>query len=86
MQRLDPLQRLEPLQRFDPFRKEALTSVHLDDGCQKHPTIGLVAATCSYVPSFFPIWGNHKTFSWEPFLERTVARNQTLSWSVDYEF
>jgi hypothetical protein len=53
---------------------------------QKHPTIGLVAATCSYVPSFFPIWGNHKTFSWEPFLERTVARNQALSWSVDYEF
>jgi hypothetical protein len=41
---------------------------------QRHPTLGLVAATCSYVPSFFPIWGNCNTFSFEPYLEQTVAR------------
>ena len=53
---------------------------------QKHPKLGLIASTCSYIPSFFPIWGNKNTFSWEPFLERTVARGQALSWSVAYEF
>lgn len=53
---------------------------------QKHPVIGLVAATCSYQPAFFPIWGNTKTFSWEPFLERTLFKQQTLDWWIDYEF
>jgi hypothetical protein len=53
---------------------------------QKHPKLGLVATTCSYVPDFFPIWGNTNTFSWEPYYERTVAPNQTLAWWIDYEF
>jgi hypothetical protein len=53
---------------------------------QKHPLLGLVAATCSYAPTFFPIWGNTNTFSWEPYLERTVATGQSLNWSIDYEF
>ena len=53
---------------------------------QKHPTLGLVSATCSYVPSFFPIWGNANTFSWEPFLERTIAPKQDTAWWIDYEF
>ncbi len=53
---------------------------------QRHPALGLVAATCSYVPSFFPIWGNQNTFSWEPFLERMLARGQELTWWIDYDF
>ena len=53
---------------------------------QKHPVLGLVAATCSYVPSFFPIWGNRQTFSWEPFFERTLAPGQEANWWIDYEF
>ncbi|MFL5800138.1 MAG: hypothetical protein ACJ8CR_00035 [Roseiflexaceae bacterium] len=53
---------------------------------QRHPMLGLVAATCSYVPSFFPIWGNQHTFSWEPFLERTLAIGQELTWWIDYDF
>ena len=53
---------------------------------QKHPALGLIAATLSYVPAFFPIWGNKNTFSWEPFLERTVFRGQTLRWYIEYEF
>jgi hypothetical protein len=53
---------------------------------QRHPSVGLVAATCSYVPSFFPIWGNPYTFSWEPYLERTIMRGQELAWSIDYDF
>jgi hypothetical protein len=53
---------------------------------QKHPLLGLIAATCSYIPSYFPIWGNPQTFSWEPFLERTVGAGQELAWWIDYDF
>jgi hypothetical protein len=53
---------------------------------QRHPTLGLVAGSCSYTPDFFPIWGNPQTFSWEPFLERTVASGQLLEWHIDYHF
>jgi hypothetical protein len=53
---------------------------------QKHPKLGLAAATCSYIPTYFPIWGNPHTFSWEPFLERTVGGGQEASWWIDYEF
>jgi hypothetical protein len=53
---------------------------------QRHPALGLVAATFSYTPCFFPIWGNHNTFSWEPFLERSVAPGQSTQWSVSFDF
>jgi hypothetical protein len=53
---------------------------------QRHPLLGQVSATCSYAPDFFPIWGNPNTFSWEPFLERTLAPGQELRWWIDYDF
>ncbi len=53
---------------------------------QRHRTLGLVVATCSYVPSLFPIWGNQHTFSWEPFFERTLAIGQETTWWIDYDF
>lgn len=53
---------------------------------QKHPQLGLIAATCSYVPAFFPIWGNQNTFSWEPYYERTIAPGQETTWWIDYDF
>ena len=53
---------------------------------QRHPLLGLVAGTCSYIPSFFPIWGNPHTFSWEPYLERTIGAGQELEWWIDYDF
>lgn len=53
---------------------------------QKHPKLGLVAGTCSYIPDYFPIWGNPRTFSWEPYLERTVGSKQEIVWWIDYEF
>lgn len=53
---------------------------------QRHPLLGLVAATCSYAPTFFPIWGNEHTFSWEPFFERTLAWGQETTWWVEYDF
>ncbi len=53
---------------------------------QRHPLLGMVSATCSYVPDFFPIWGNGNTFSWEPFYERMIAPGQSLEWFIDYDF
>jgi len=53
---------------------------------QLHPLLGQVSAHCSYIPDFFSIWGNGATFSWEPYLERTVAGGQSFSWWIDYQF
>lgn len=53
---------------------------------QRHPQLGLVTATTSYIPGFFPIWGNANTFSWEPFLDATIEPGQTLEWGIDYDF
>jgi len=53
---------------------------------QRHPVVGLVAASLSYIPRYFPIWGNARTFSWEPFHERTIWEEQEAEWSIDYHF
>ena len=53
---------------------------------QRHPQLGLIQATCSYIPTFFPIWGNQHTFSWEPFFERSLAPRQEVTWWIDYDF
>lgn len=53
---------------------------------QRHPLLGTVTATCSYDPTYFPIWGNPRTFSWEPFLERTVGPGLAAEWQIDYDF
>lgn len=53
---------------------------------QRHDQLGLIGATCSYVPSYFPIWGNQNTFSWEPFFQTIVAPENTASWWLDYHF
>lgn len=68
---------------YQPLDHEATTNLVV---VQKHPALGLAAATCSYVPAFFPIWGNTRTFSWEPFFERTLAPGQGADWWIDYEF
>jgi len=53
---------------------------------QKHPKLGLVAATCSFAPAFMPIWGNCNTFSFEPFYELTLGLGQEAQWSITYDF
>ena len=53
---------------------------------QRHPLLGQLTATCSFAPDFFPIWGNQNTFSWEPFLERSLASGQAYAWQIDYDF
>ena len=53
---------------------------------QRHPKLGQLCGTCSYTPDFLPIWGNQFTFSWEPYLERTLAERHKLEWRIDYDF
>lgn len=53
---------------------------------QRHPKVGLVTGSFTYVPRFFPIWGNSNTFSWEPYFENSVARGQELAWGISYDF
>ena len=53
---------------------------------QRHPVLGLVSGVTSYTPAFFPIWGNSRTFSWEPYLEETIGAGGKLAWWVDYVF
>jgi hypothetical protein len=53
---------------------------------QRHPKLGLIAATCSYAPAYFPIWGNKNTFSFEPYYQRDVAPGEEASWSITYDF
>lgn len=53
---------------------------------QRHPLLGQVSATTDYVPTYFPIWGNENTVSWEPMIERTIAPGQKVRWGLDYDF
>lgn len=53
---------------------------------QRHPGLGLLAAECSYVPSFIAVWGNANTFSFEPYTEQTVEAGETSTWSITYDF
>ncbi len=52
---------------------------------QKHPKLGLIAASFSYSPSYFPIWGNKNTFSFEPYLQTDVAPGDETAWKVTYD-
>jgi hypothetical protein len=51
---------------------------------QRHPLLGLVAAWTDYVPAKLPVWGNARTFSFEPYCERVVNPGTETSWSITY--
>lgn len=53
---------------------------------QRHPLLGLVAADMDFSPTLLPIWGNDRTFSWEPHHDRSLAAGESVSWSVSYHF
>ena len=53
---------------------------------QRHPLLSLVAARCDYATTRFPVWGNDRTFSFEPYYERVVSPGDEARWSVEYDF
>ena len=53
---------------------------------QKHPLVGEVLVETDFMPTFLPIWGNTRTFSFEPYFEREVAPGDSASWQIHYTF
>jgi hypothetical protein len=51
---------------------------------QRHPVLGLVAAWTDYAPAKLPVWGNARTFSFEPYLERVASPGTEVRWSISY--
>ena len=68
---------------FQPLQHEQVDALTV---LQKHPKLGLTAATFSYGPAFLPIWGNAYTFSFEPYFERSVPPGDEVRWWVEYDF
>ena len=53
---------------------------------QKHPKVGEVITTTSFMPNFLPIWGNANTFSFEPYLIRELSSGESAAWTIEYRF
>ena len=53
---------------------------------QRHPLAGIVEIECDFPLAKLPIWGNARTFSFEPFYETTLAPGAGAAWSLRYQF
>ena len=53
---------------------------------QNHPKTGRVIVKTDFMPSFLPIWGNDRTFSFEPDFNRQVDPGTRAGWSITYRF
>lgn len=53
---------------------------------QKHDAVGQVVTVLDFLPNRVAIWGNDRTSSFEPFIERDMAPATTVEWSVEYRF
>jgi len=53
---------------------------------EKHPLAGQVTARTDFWPGFMPVWGNTRTFSFEPYFIRELSLGQSAEWSIEYEF
>lgn len=56
------------------------------EGRQMHPVVGQMLVRTDFQPSFLPIWGNERTFSFEPYVERQLAGAESAAWQVEYCF
>jgi hypothetical protein len=53
---------------------------------QEHPLVGRVLVRADFAPTSFPIWGNDRTFSFEPYWEHAIAAGQSAAWAIEYAF
>jgi hypothetical protein len=63
----------------------AKTGDHLEAE-QLHDKIGRVRVTTDFMPSTLPIWGNDKTFSFEPYFTSDFAQGEGAAWTISYQF
>jgi len=48
----------------------------------RHPAAGQLILSPDYNVAKCPIWANKNTFSFEPFIERTIRPRETTSWMI----
>lgn len=53
---------------------------------QKHPKVGEVIVRTDFMPTYLPVWGNDRTFSFEPYFERSLSLEESAAWAIDYQF
>jgi hypothetical protein len=53
---------------------------------QRHPLVGEVTTVVDYPVSYLPIWGNDRTFSFEPYFETKLESGEEAGWTVEYRF
>jgi hypothetical protein len=53
---------------------------------QEHPLVGRVTVRTDFAPTSFPIWGNDRTFSVEPYWEHTIEPGGRAGWAIEYTF
>jgi hypothetical protein len=53
---------------------------------QRHPRLGTVEVECDFPLAKLPIWGNARTFSFEPFYELSVPAGSAARWAMRYRF
>jgi hypothetical protein len=51
-----------------------------------HPLAGMVETECDFPLARLPVWGNARTFSFEPFHEISLLPGASAMWSIRYQF
>jgi hypothetical protein len=65
----------QPLEILDPAPLDII---------EKHPRCGQTVTRTDFIPGFLPIWGNSRTFSFEPYLIRSLEPGQASEWTISY--
>ncbi len=53
---------------------------------QKHPAVGTVEVTCGFPMAWLPVWGNARTFSFEPYFHTVLENGGSADWFIRYRF
>ncbi len=53
---------------------------------QKHPKLGTLEVFCDFPLAWMPIWGNVRTFSFEPYYHNALEPGASASWAIRYCF